>query len=122
MANLHKYQRETKAWRDMKVMLQEHDVGLQREHQQAGGQVCRTISPIRSVGQSVGGFLDCRKPSPFFLMNYKGAFAVVVESSIYFQGPYSFPHRRSPQVCEVFSEMEPMYPEATIKASFPPKL
>jgi hypothetical protein len=32
---------------------------------------------------------------------------------------YSFHHRGRQRGCEVFNEAEPMYPEATIKASFP---
>jgi hypothetical protein len=52
-------------------------------------------------------------------MNYKRAFIIEVALHILFQGPYSFSHRGSPQVPEVFNEAEPMYPEAAIKALFP---
>jgi hypothetical protein len=49
-------------------------------------------------------------------MNYKRASIVVLASHI-----YTFPHRGSPQGCEVFNEAEPMYPEASIKTLFPKK-
>jgi hypothetical protein len=35
------------------------------------------------------------------------------------KSPYSFPHRRSPQGCEVFNEAELLYPEASIKLRSP---
>jgi hypothetical protein len=53
------------------------------------------------------------------LMYYKWAFVIVVEPRNYFQGPYFFPNWGSPQGCEDFNEVELMYPEAALKASFP---
>jgi hypothetical protein len=48
-------------------------------------------------------------------MSYKRASAVVLASyNLLSKSPYSFPHRGSPQGCEVFNEAELMYPEASI--------
>jgi hypothetical protein len=44
-------------------------------------------------------------------VSYKQASVVGLASHIYFSKPYSFPHRGSPQECEVFNEAELMYPE-----------
>jgi hypothetical protein len=55
-------------------------------------------------------------------MNYKRASAEVLASHVYFSKPVLFfPHRGTPQGCEVFNEIELMYPEALIKFHSPKK-
>jgi hypothetical protein len=54
-------------------------------------------------------------------VSYKQASVVGLASHIYFSNPYSFPHRGSPQECEVFNEAELMYPRASIKLRSPKK-
>jgi hypothetical protein len=54
-------------------------------------------------------------------MEHKRAFIVDSRiASLLSEDPYSFSHRGNLQGCEVFNEVEPMCPEAIIKA-FSPK-
>jgi hypothetical protein len=90
VANLPKYQEETRAWRDPKVKLWEFDVGnqvlLQSPHTESTGKFeakwirpyvvtekteSRHISLIRSSRPSVGALLECRKSSSFFSFKSK---------------------------------------------------
>jgi hypothetical protein len=52
-------------------------------------------------------------------VNYKRAYVVMLALCIYYSRPVLFSSQGKPARCEVFNEAEPMYPDASIKTSFP---